>query len=72
MVSKICIRARHLRGTPEKRLLILYGADSPPRVLPKAELLDIITWFYKQLYAANMFADAEDDRQYQDYLDQLC
>jgi hypothetical protein len=57
---------------PEKRLLILYGSQDPlPVAISKAELLQVITWFYKQLYAANISDDPNEDRQYQCYLDKI-
>jgi hypothetical protein len=56
---------------PEQKLLLCYGAEHPQRVLFKAELLEITIWFYKQLYAANMFDDPNEDREYQHYLDRL-
>ena len=58
-------------NTAEHQLLVLYGQEAPPDALSKAEVVQIITWLYKQLYAANMFDDPDEDREYQRYLDRL-
>lgn len=57
--------------SPESRLRILYGVEHPPRFLPREELLEVLNWFYTQLYAANMFEDPDEEREYQLYLDKL-
>jgi hypothetical protein len=58
--------------TPEKQLLLLYGSqEQPPPRLPRAALLRIITWLYKQLYAANMPENPEEAGVYRQYLDGL-
>jgi hypothetical protein len=65
------IQPKLSRWKHEKQLLILFGAEAPPQLLSKSEALQIITWLYKQLYAANMFVDPADDHEYQRYLDYL-
>ena len=55
----------------EKQLRILYGVEHPPSSLSKTELLDILTWFYTQLYAANISDDPVEDQEYQRYLQGL-
>ncbi len=55
----------------EEELLILYGAKISRKFLAREEVVRILTWFYKQLYSANMFTDPEEDDEYQHYLDRL-
>ncbi|MGP0016990.1 MAG: trypsin-like peptidase domain-containing protein [Candidatus Sulfotelmatobacter sp.] len=55
----------------EMQLRLLYGVEHPPSMLSKAQLLDIVTWFYKQLYAANISDDPGEGEKYERYLDEL-
>jgi hypothetical protein len=40
-------------------------------IISKVELRQIIKWFYKELYAANLFDNQDEDQQYQCYLEGL-
>lgn len=55
----------------ETQVLLLYGVEHPPSRLSKSELLDIITWFYTQLYAANISDDPVEGQKYERYLNEL-
>ena len=55
----------------ETQLRLLYGVEHPTLTLSKAELLDIITWLYTQLYAANISEDPAEGKKYECYLNQL-
>lgn len=55
----------------EKQLRLLYGAEHLPSSLSRAELLDIITWLYTQLYAANISDDPAEGQEYERYLREL-
>lgn len=56
---------------PEKELMLLYAAESVPASLSKTEALEILTWSYTQLYAANMFDDPADFERYMAYVRSL-
>lgn len=58
-------------SAPETHLRLLYGAEHPPAILSKLQLLDIITWLYKQVYAANISEDPTESHEYEAYLSQL-
>lgn len=55
----------------EKELVLLYAAEQVPARFSRAEVLEILTWTYTQLYAANMFDDAADFERYMAYINSL-
>ena len=56
---------------PESKLLLLYAARRVPPSFEKTEALDILTWTYTQLYAANMFDQQADFERYMRYIRDL-
>jgi hypothetical protein len=56
---------------PEEKLILLYAAEEVSARLSKRETVEILTWTYTQLYAANMFDDPTDLEQYMEYIRSL-
>jgi predicted MPP superfamily phosphohydrolase len=56
---------------PEKDLVLLYAAEHIPARFSRIEVLEILTWTYTQLYAANMFDDTADFERYMGYINEL-
>jgi hypothetical protein len=52
------------RPEPPKQLLLCYAADDLPNVLSRAEVVNILTWTYTQLYGPDIFEDPEESSAY--------
>ena len=61
-------RLEWARGGPEKQLLLCYAAPGLGTNLPKNEVVDILTWTYRELYGEDIFEDASTRAQYGKYI----
>jgi len=56
---------------PEKRLLLLYGAETLSRELSRSDASGLLTWLYTRLYSEDIFDDAAVGEGYGKYLHEL-